>query len=61
MNCTKYKFEWVHTSEKSEPLIKEEEVMSYLERYNWIVLNKKVINKPNELAGQYSWWLVQHK
>jgi len=58
---TKYKFEWVHMSEKTEPFIKEEEVMSYLERYNWFVLNKLVIDKPNDIAGQYSWWLVQYK
>ena len=57
---TKYEFEWVHTTEKTESFIKKEEVESYLERYNWVVLNKMVVNKPNELVGQYSWWLVQY-
>jgi len=61
MEQTRYKFEWVHTTEKTEPFIKEEEVMYYLEQYNWFVLNKIVIDKPNDIAGQYSWWLVQYK
>lgn len=61
MEQTRYKFEWVHKTEKTEPFIKEEEVMSYLERYNWVVLNKNVVDKPNDLAGQYNWWLVQYK
>jgi hypothetical protein len=61
MEQTRYKFEWVHKTEKTEPFIKEETVMSYLERYNWVVLNKNVVGKPNELASQYSWWLIQYK
>jgi SAM-dependent methyltransferase len=58
---TKYKFEWVHMTEKTEPVIEEEYVLTHLERYNWFVLNKLVVDKPNQLAGQYSWWLVQYK
>jgi hypothetical protein len=45
---------------KTENFIEEIQVVSYLKKYNWKVIDKiQYSDKPNNLSNQYVWWIVE--
>lgn len=58
-NVVTYKFEWVHTENKSEPLITNELLDSYLNKYGWKIINKTKPNSKYQLLNMYCWWVVE--
>jgi SAM-dependent methyltransferase/cell fate (sporulation/competence/biofilm development) regulator YmcA (YheA/YmcA/DUF963 family) len=60
-NFVSYKFEWTHTEVKKEPLISEELITNYLNKFNWKVIDSNQIISTHSLLNFYSWWIVQHK
>ena len=56
-----YKFEWTHTEVKTEPLISEELITNYLNKFNWKIIDTTKVISQHSLLNFYSWWIVQHK
>lgn len=54
-----YKFEWVHTTTKTEQLIKTIKIDDTLKKYGWSILNKWDIKSDHQLLNFYSWYLVK--
>lgn len=58
-NTVRYKFEWTHDEEKTEPLITDDNVIKAIEKYNWKLLSKSNTNSDLKLLNFYSWWIIQ--
>lgn len=54
-----YKFEWIHNTNKTEPLIKSEKIRETLTKYGWDVITKWDIKSEQKLLNFYSWYLVK--
>jgi hypothetical protein len=54
-----YKFEWTHREVKTEPLISEEMITAYLNKFGWKVVDTKPVNSPHSLLNFYGWWIVE--
>lgn len=54
-----YKFEWAHSSVKTEPFITEEQVLHKLAQHNWNILSRHKSDTIQTLGDFYEWWTVQ--
>jgi SAM-dependent methyltransferase len=54
-----YKFEWTHREVKTEQLISQQMITTYLNKFGWKVVDSKPVNSPYSLLNFYGWWIVE--
>jgi hypothetical protein len=58
-SVVRYKFEWTHKDPKVEPLISNQQIVEYLTKFNWKVIDAKPVTSSHSLLNFYGWWIVQ--